>query len=82
MEIVNHENFKKNPLGALSQAIVYKETVHISSPEGEAVLMSAEEYYDLLEQLHIVDNPYLLAKVEAAHSEPWEEAIPREDLRL
>lgn len=82
MEIVNHENFKNNPLETLTQAIKFKETVHISSPDGEAVLMNAEEYYDLLEQLHIAGNPYLMAKVEAGHNESWEDAVPRGDLRL
>ncbi len=54
---INITNFRKNIFGVLEQTIKYNEPVNISTKDGNAVLLSEEDYNGLMETLYLSSNP-------------------------
>ena len=59
----NVTNFRKNIFGILEQAIKYNEPVNISTKEGNAVILSEEEYNDMIETLYLSSFPATKEKI-------------------
>lgn len=59
----NVTNFRKNIFGILQQAIKYNEPVNISTKEGNAVILSEEEYNDMIETLYLSSFPATKEKI-------------------
>ena len=53
----NITNFRKNIFGILEQTIKYNEPVNISTKEGNAVILSEEEYNSMIETLYLSSMP-------------------------
>ena len=49
----NITNFRKNIFSLLEQTIKYNEPVNISTKEGNAVIISEEEYNGLMETVYL-----------------------------
>ena len=49
----NITNFRKNIFGMLEQTIKYNEPVNISTKDGNAVILSEEDYNGLMETLQL-----------------------------
>lgn len=54
---VNITNFRKNIFSILEQIIKYNEPVNISTKEGNAVVLSEEEYNGMMETLYLFSMP-------------------------
>lgn len=54
---VNITNFRKNIFSILEQTIKYNEPVNISTKEGNAVVLSEEEYNGMMETLYLFSMP-------------------------
>lgn len=54
---VNITNFRKNIFSILEQTIKYNEPVNISTKEGNAVVLSEEEYNGMMETLYLSSMP-------------------------
>ena len=50
---INITNFRKNIFSILEQTIKYNEPVNISTKEGNAVVLSEEEYNGMMETLYL-----------------------------
>ena len=50
---INITNFRKNIFRFLEQTIKYNEPVNISTKDGNAVIISEEEYNNLVETLYL-----------------------------
>ncbi len=53
----NITNFRKNIFKILEQTIKYNEPVNISTKEGNAVVLSEEEYNGMIETLYLSSMP-------------------------
>ena len=51
MTTTNITNFRKNAFNYVEQTIKYNEPLNISTKDGDAVLLSAEDYSGLMETL-------------------------------
>ena len=54
---INITNFRKNIFIILEQTIKYNEPVNISTKEGNAVVLSEEEYNGMIETLYLSSMP-------------------------
>ena len=67
---VNATNFRKDIFNYLNQAIKYNQPINIATKEGNAVLLSEDDYRGLMETLYIESIPGLkesiVASMEAA----------------
>lgn len=55
----NVTNFRKNLFSLLEQTIKFNEPVNISTKEGNAVILSEEDYNNLMETLFFASNPVM-----------------------
>ena len=59
----NVTNFRKNIFGMLEQTIKYNEPVNISTRDGNAVMLSEEDYNGLMVTLQICSVPGMKEKI-------------------
>lgn len=62
MTTTNITNFRKNAFNYVEQTIKYNEPLNISTKDGDAVLLSAEDYSGLMETLYLVSVPGMREK--------------------
>jgi len=72
----NITNFRKNIFGFLEQTIKYNEPVNISTKDGNAVIISEEDYNDLMETLYLNSIPGMREKIIEGKNTPLDECIP------
>jgi len=69
MTNVNASNFRKEMFKYLDQAIRYNEPINIATKNGNAVVISEEEYRGMLETLYIESIPGLKESILEASRE-------------
>ena len=70
MTNTNITNFRKNLFEYIEQAIEYNDVININTKHGNAVVMSEQDYRDLMETLYISSVPGLSEEIKAAMAEP------------
>lgn len=73
-------NFRKNVFGLLEQTIKYNEPVNINTKNGNAVLISEDEYKSLQETLYLVSIPGMEEKIIEGLNTPIEECIKEDEV--
>ncbi len=56
MENINATNFRKNVFEYLNSAILYGDVVNVTTKNGNAVLISEEDYNGLIETVYLLDS--------------------------
>lgn len=78
MTTTNITNFRKNAFNYVEQTIKYNEPLSISTKDGDAVLLSAEDYSGLMETLYLVSVPGMREKVMDGLKQPLDECLDEE----
>ncbi len=76
----NITNFRKNIFGMLEQTIKFNEPVNISTKDGNAVVISEEDYNGLMETLYLSSMPAVREKIIEGLNTPLEECLPEEQV--
>lgn len=63
MTNTNITNFRKNAFEYINQAIEYNDVINISTKNGNAVIMSEEDYNGLMETLYLSSVPGLKERI-------------------
>lgn len=63
MTNINITNFRKNIYELLENTIKYNESINITTKNGNAVIMSEEDYNSLIETLYIESIPNLKKEI-------------------
>ena len=79
---VNITNFRKNIYSLVEQTIKYNEPINVSTKDGNAILISEDDYRSLMETLYIESVPGLKEEILKAAEEPYEECTPEEEVDL
>ena len=82
MTNVNITYFRKNIYSILEQTIKYNKAVNVSTKDGNAILISEDDYRNLMETLYIESVPGLKDDIINGMKEPYEECIPEEEVDL
>lgn len=80
MTNINVTNFRKNLYELLEQTIKYNEPINISTKNGNAVVMSEEDYNDLMETLYISSIPGLKEDIIEGMKEPLEDCVDEDEV--
>ena len=80
MTNTNITNLRKNLFEYVNQAVEFNDVVNVNTKNGNAVIISEEEYNSLMETLHISSVPGLMDEIKAAAQEPLSEMIDADDL--
>ena len=73
MTNINATNLRKNFFEYLNQAIVHNDVININTKNGNAVIMSEEDYAGLLETLYLLSNKKTSEEILNGLKEPIEE---------
>lgn len=74
----NTTNFRKKIFAMLEQVIKYNEPINISTKEGNAVIISEEDYNNLIETINLFSIPEQREKIIEGLNTPSEECVPEE----
>ncbi len=80
MTNTNVTNFRKNIYELLKQTIKYNEPLNISTKDGNAVIISEDDYNSLIETLYISSIPELKKDILVGLKEPIKNCINEDDV--
>lgn len=77
----NITNFRKNIFRILEQTIKFNEPVNISTKDGNAVIISEEDYNGLMETLYLTSIPAMKEKIIEGLNTPLEECLSENEVQ-
>ncbi len=80
MTNTNITNFRKNIFEMFEQTIRYNEPVNVSTKDGNAVLLSEDDYNGLMETLYLTSIPGMKEKLIRGMNTPVDECIPADEV--
>ena len=75
MTTTNITNFRKNAFNYVEQTIRHNEPLNISTRDGNAVLLSEEDYSGIMETLYLVSAPGMREKIMDGMKTPLEDCV-------
>jgi PHD/YefM family antitoxin component YafN of YafNO toxin-antitoxin module len=76
----NITNFRKNIFGLLEQTIKFNEPVNVSTKDGNAVIISEEDYNSLMETVYLSSIPGQREKIIEGLNTPLKECLPENEV--
>ena len=80
MTNINITNFRKDIYALLEQTINYNEPINISTKNGNAVVLSEEDYNSLIETLYITSVPNLKEELIKRANDNEEEFVSEDEV--
>lgn len=80
MTNTNITNFRNNVFEYMNQAIEYNDIINVNTKNGNAVIMSEEEYNGMIETLYLSSVPGLKEDILAGEKEPIDEMADADSL--
>ena len=80
MTNVNVTNFRKDIYELLDQTIKYNEPINSSTKNGNAILLSEEDYNNIMETLYISSIPGLKEDIIKGLKEPIDECVDEKEV--
>lgn len=77
----NATNFRRNLFGMLEQTVKYNEPINISTKDGNAVLLSEEDYNGLMETLYLCSVPGLKDQIVEGMNTPLEDCLTEDGVQ-
>lgn len=77
----NVTNFRKDIFGILEKTIKYNEPVNINTKDGNAVVLSEEDYNGLIETVYLSSVPGMREKITEGLNTPISECIPESEVQ-
>jgi PHD/YefM family antitoxin component YafN of YafNO toxin-antitoxin module len=77
---INVTNFRKNIFNILEQTIRFNEPINISTKVGNAVIVSEEEYRNLMETLYLSSIPTIKESIIEGLNTPISECVPESEV--
>ena len=78
MITTNITNFRKDIFGMLEQTVKYNEPINVNTKDGNAVIISEEDYNELMETLYLSSIPGMKEKIVEGLKTPIEDCIPED----
>lgn len=72
----NVTHFRKNVSTLLEQTLKFNEPIHVSTRNGNVVVLSEDDYRGILETLEMNSNPVMKQKLLEGKDTPLSECIP------
>lgn len=81
MTNINITNFRKDIYALLEQTINFNEPINISTKNGNAVVLSEEDYNSLIETLYITSVPNLKEELIKRANDNEEEFVSEDEVK-
>ncbi len=76
---MNITNFRKQVFSVLEQTIKFNEPVNISTKDGNAVVLSEEDYNGLMETLYLSSVPNMKERIIEGMNTPVSECVSKDE---
>ena len=73
-------NFRKNIYSLVENTVKFNEPVNITTKEGNAVMISEDEYNGLIETLYLTSIPGMREKLTEGLDTPLDETVSEEEV--
>lgn len=73
MTNINATNFRKNLFEYLNQAVMYNDVISVNTKNGNAIIMSEEDYRGIMETLYLTSIPGMKESILEGAKEPVDE---------
>lgn len=73
-------NFRKNVYAMVENTVRFNEHINITTKDGNAMLISEEEYLGLIETLHLASVPGMKEKLIDGLNTPLSDTVPEEEV--
>ena len=73
-------NFRKNIYTMVENTVRYNGPVHITTKDGNVIMISEEDYLGLIESLYLISVPGMKEKLLDGLHTPLDETIPEEEV--
>jgi len=80
MKNINVTNFRKDIYNLLDNTIKYNEPINIATKNGNAVVLSEEDYNSLMETLYLYSIPKLKEEIVKRKNSPDDEFVDEDDV--
>lgn len=80
MTNINATNFRRNLFDYLNQAIEYNDVININTKQGNAVVISEEDYNGLLETVYLLSDPKVREELAEGMKTPLADCVPEEEV--
>lgn len=80
MTNVNITNFRKDIYELLEQTIKFNEPINISTKNGNAIVLSEEDYRGLMETVYLLNIPNMKEKLLEGKNTPIEDCLTEEEV--
>lgn len=77
----NVTNFRKRLFSMLEQTIKFNEPINISTKDGNAILLSEEDYNGLIETVYLCSIPKMKEAIAEGLKTPVSECIPENEVQ-
>ena len=77
----NVTNFRKNVFAMLEQTVKYNEPISISTKDGNAVLISEEDYNGLMETMYLASVPGMREKIRGGLDTPLADCLGEDEVQ-
>ena len=74
------KNFRKNVYAMVENTVRFNEPINITTKDGNAMLISEEEYLGLIETLHLASVPGMKEKLIDGLNTPLSDTVPEEEV--
>lgn len=81
MTNTNATNFRQNVFEYLNQAVLYNDVVNVNTKNGNAVVISEEEYNGLLESLYLLSDQRVRHEIIEGINTPVSDCIPADEVQ-
>lgn len=75
MQNVNVTNFRQNIFAMLENTVKYNEPLNITTRDGNAVVLSEDDYNSLMETLRLLSSPEMRAKLLEGRDAPLSDCL-------
>ncbi len=80
MQTVNITNFRQNIFAMLEQTVKYNEPLNICTREGNAVVLSEDDYNGLMATLQLLSSRSMRAKLTQGKDTPLEDCLSESEV--
>ena len=80
MQNTNITNFRKSIFMLLEQTVKYNEPLHVSTKDGNVVVISEDDYRGLMETLQIHANPEMAEKLLNGKEAELSDCVPESEV--
>ena len=80
MTTTTSTNFRKNVFSIVQNTVRFNEPVNITTKDGNAVMISEEDYLGIMETLNLTSIPGMREKLIEGLNTPLSDTIPEEEV--